>query len=157
MHALPQMYLVWITKHVSGFCGTNKQLSQMDNSIENKYMCCGRRDEDKCHISKCPDPRRTTLFVQTVNDLIEWMENSNSDIELTLAVQIYLHRRGRMSMKHICTTMPRLHTMARDFDRLGWENFTDGRICNSLFQVQHAWLARTGSQWSISTWSRKFI
>jgi hypothetical protein len=157
MHAFPQMYRVWITKHVSGFCGTNKQLSRMDSSVTNKCMCCGRRDEDKRHISRCPDPGRSTLFAQTVNDLIKWMGNSNSDIELTLAIQTYLHQRGRKSMKRICATMPRLQIMACDFDRLGWDNFTEGRICNSLFQVQQAWLAKTGSRWSITKWSRKFI
>ncbi len=47
--------------------------------------------------------------------------------------------------------------MAREFDRLGWVNFTEGRICKSLFQVQKDWLSHTGSTWSISGWSVTFV
>jgi hypothetical protein len=157
MHTLPQMYRVWLTKHVSGFCGTNKQLSRMSSSMDNKCMCCGGKNEDKLHITRCPDPGRTTLFTQTVLELIEWMTKSNSDRELILALQAYLIQRGKKPMKRICATMPHLHTMAHDCDRLGWENFTEGRICNSLFQVQQSWLTKTGFQRSITTWSRRFI
>ena len=39
MPALPQMYRVWVTKHISGFCGTNKQLSRMHKSTPNRCMC----------------------------------------------------------------------------------------------------------------------
>ncbi len=85
------------------------------------------------------------------------MTKSNSDRELILALRAYMIQRGKKPMKRICATMPHLHTMAHDCDRLGWENFTEGRKCNSLFQVQQSWLTKTGLQRSIMTWSRKFI
>ena len=47
--------------------------------------------------------------------------------------------------------------MARDFDKLGWENFMEGRICKSLFVLQHKWLHQLGSRRSISAWSRGFL
>ena len=157
MTKLPQMYRVWITKHVSGFCGTNKQLSRMQSSTQNRCMCCCRRGEDRLHITRCPDPGRSAMFNQTVEDLINWMKRSNGDIDLILVLQAYLKLRGKTPMRRICSTIPRLHIMARDFDRLGWVNFTEGRICNALFQVQMDWLSKTGSRWSISGWSVMFV
>ena len=157
MTKLPQMYRVWITKHVSGFCGTNKQLSRMQTSTQNRCMCCCRQGEDRLHITRCPDPGRSAMFNQTVEDLINWMKRSNGDIDLILVLQAYLKLRGKTPMRRICSTTPRLHTMARDFDRLGWVNFTEGRICNALFQVQMDWLSKTGSRWSISGWSVTFV
>lgn len=97
------------------------------------------------------------MFTQTVEDLISWMERTNGDIDLMLALQAYLNLRGKTPMRRICSTIPRLHIMARDFDRLGWVNFTEGRICTSLFQVQKEWLVKTGSRWAISAWSGKFV
>ena len=120
-------------------------------------MCCGRRGEDRLHINRCADPGRSAMFTQTVEDLINWMKSSNGDIDLILVLQAYLKLRGKTPMKRLCSTIPRLHIMARDFDRLGWVNFTEGRICKSLFQVQQEWLSKTGSRWSIAGWSGTFV
>lgn len=157
MHAMPQMYKVWVTKHVSGFCGTNKQLSRMDNSIANKCRCCGRRNEDKLHITRCSNPGRTMLFLHTVTELIEWMQCSNGDMDLILVTRAYLKLRGKTTMRRLCNTFPHLHEMACDFDRLGWENFIEGRICTSFFLLQQKWLTQSGSRWTISAWSRQFL
>ena len=157
MITLPQMYRVWITKHISGFCGTNKQLSRMQTSIQNRCMCCGKRGEDKLHITRCTEPGRSAMFTRTVEDLINWMKRSKGDIDLILVLQAYLKLRGRTSMRRLCSTIPHLHVMARDFDHLGWVNFTEGRICKSLFQVQQDWLSKTGSRCSISSWSVTFV
>jgi hypothetical protein len=46
---------------------------------------------------------------------------------------------------------------AREHDRLGWDNFLEGRVSNTLFQLQHDNLARAGSNWRIKTWAKKFV
>lgn len=35
MKTFPDMFCTWVTKHVSHFCSTNRQLSQIDSSIDN--------------------------------------------------------------------------------------------------------------------------
>ena len=40
MMVFPQMFCVWVTKLVSHFSGTNRQLSRIDPTIENVCPCC---------------------------------------------------------------------------------------------------------------------
>ena len=40
---------------------------------------------------------------------------------------------------------------------MGWDNFLEGRVSNTLFQLQHENLAQAGSTWRIKTWAKKFL
>ena len=59
-------------------------------------------------------------------------------------------------MTTICRDWPALHSLARDQDKLGWDNFIMGRISTSLFTFQHNHLVQTHSLQSISSWACKF-
>lgn len=55
MTSLPQMYKVWVTKHVAGACATHRHLSKMNPQVINRCSCCGRRNESTLHITRCMD------------------------------------------------------------------------------------------------------
>ena len=55
MHAHPKMFRVYVTKNTSHFCGTNRQLSRIDPSVENVCPSCGCNDEPASHITRCQD------------------------------------------------------------------------------------------------------
>lgn len=97
------------------------------------------------------------MFKQTTTELVDWMKRSDGDRELIETLHDYLILRGKTTMRRICATLPRLQSMARDCDRLGWDNFTEGRICSGLFLLQQDWLRQIGSRWSISSWSQQFL
>ncbi len=53
---LPEMFWVWVTKHVSHFQGTNQQLSRIDKWVLNVCPSCKCHDESTSHITWCRDP-----------------------------------------------------------------------------------------------------
>ena len=120
MTTLPQMYKVWVTKHVSGSCATNRHLSKMDSRVVNRCPCCGRRNESIIHITRCTNEGRRLMFEQTVQELVIWMTRSHSHPEIILAVESYLTYRGWVSMKRICQDSSILRWFAQETDRLGW-------------------------------------
>ena len=46
---------------------------------------------------------------------------------------------------------------ADEHDRLGWDNFLEGRVSQTLFQLQQDTLVRAGSSWRIQAWAKKFV
>lgn len=56
--AFSLMFQVWVLKHVSHFCGTNRQLSRWDPALKNVCPSCGCRDESPGHrLLRCSGPR----------------------------------------------------------------------------------------------------
>ena len=51
MQSLPRAYKVWVTKHISGFSGTNRQLSRMDPKVTEKCWCCHKAKENRQHLT----------------------------------------------------------------------------------------------------------
>ena len=97
------------------------------------------------------------MFSHTVQELLDWMEAAHGNTVLIEVLYTYLQHRGRQSMKSIVQTHPELYGFARDHDKLGWDNFMEGRICKSLFQLQAQTLLERSSQWTIKSWSIQFI
>ena len=153
----PQMFRTWVTKHVSGFCGTNRQLSCIDASIVNKCPCCGKMDESTAHITRCTNPGRRRVFQHSVNGLLDWMENSHCDINLVECLEEYFLRRGKRSLAIISASFPYLSQWAVEMDELGWDNFMEGWIGSKLFELQKESLKRVGSCQHIKSWSTEFI
>ncbi len=156
MSTLPKMLQVWITKHVSGFCGTNKHLSRVDKSHNSRCNCCGAQEESTQHITRCTNPGRTKMFHETVSDLVHWMRQKNGHPLLAQAIQSYLTNRGRIRMSKICSHWPSFSSFSRDHDNLGWDSFIMGRISKSLLAIQQSHLTQVGSRQSISSWASQF-
>ena len=129
----------------------------MDNQVINKCHCCGRRNETLLHISRCPNKGRRLMFNQSTEALASWMERSNSHPEIILAICSYLRYRGRVTMKKICQDSHILTQFAKETDLLGWRNFTEARITNTLFLIQEEWLDTIGSKLSINSWTKQFL
>ena len=53
MDSYPAMFCTWITKQVSGFNGTNKQLARIDVDKSHQCPCCGHAFESSGHITRC--------------------------------------------------------------------------------------------------------
>jgi hypothetical protein len=60
-------------------------------------------------------------------------------------------------MKKICLDFPILKNFAIETDLLGWRNFTEAKITNSLFLIQEDWLKTIGSRLSINNWTKQFL
>jgi hypothetical protein len=56
MKLFPEMFCVWVTKHVSHFQGTNQHLSCIDKLVQNVCPSCKCHDKSTSHITRCHDP-----------------------------------------------------------------------------------------------------
>lgn len=53
MSTYPRMFRVWVTKMVSHFCGSNRQLSRFKEVVDDSCPCCGMADKSAKHITRC--------------------------------------------------------------------------------------------------------
>ena len=157
MTSLPQMYKVWITKHVSQSCATRRHLSKMDPAVRNVCPCCGRRNETTLHITQCPDDGRRKMFEQSTADLLRWSQRNSCHPDIHQAVHTYLHHRGHTSMKNICSGLHHLSQFAQETDFLGWRNFMEAKVSKRLFAIQEEWLRELDSNRTIESWTRGFL
>jgi hypothetical protein len=85
MKSFPEMFWVWVTKQVSHFQGTNRQLSRIDRRILNVSPSCGCPDEVTSHITRCRDSGRTRVFTESVLDLVQWMRDQQTRGKLNIS------------------------------------------------------------------------
>ncbi len=112
MTTYPQMFRTWVTKHVSEFCGANQRLLHIDPSVENAYPCCGNKDESVAHITWCRDPGRQLAFAQSVDSLLDWMEDTHADEDVIACLEVYLQSISKGSMGKIAQPYPHLCLLA---------------------------------------------
>ena len=99
MAQYPKMYRVWITKHISDFCGNNVQLYYRSNGNSSpKCKSCGVEDEYNTHICRCRDAGRVLMFQTSVEELCEWMSSTLGKHTIALTVEAYLSKRGHDTM-----------------------------------------------------------
>ena len=72
MNLLSETFCIWVTKQVSHFNGTTRQLARMDHTRKIKNVCpnCGCRDESPSHITCCQDPGCSSVFEESVNSIV---------------------------------------------------------------------------------------
>ena len=101
LHGFPKMFQVWGTKHVSHFCGTNRQLARIAPSIENVCPSCGQKDESMKHITRRKDSRRLEMFTLSIGIIIKFLVHMKTDPELIRMIKLYLHEQGEKTMNSI--------------------------------------------------------
>ena len=159
MTSYPKMYRVWITKHISEFCGTNVQQHYWSNGdFSPKCDFCGDNDEYTTHICRCRDPGRVQMFKISVQEVSNWLDRTLRKPEFTLAVSTYLLGRGLVSFDS-CLPFSEgtFANLTRTTDRLGWDCFLEGRISQAWMPVAKQILADNGSQLLVETWGKQFI
>ena len=123
----PRMYKLWYGKQCSGFCGTNSKLVQWGRTDDSRCPDCNRLGEDAAHLMECPNSHRRALLGEQVRKLETWMASHSTEPELARLVAEYLRGGGRRKFARMY--VPRgLKELGRTQDRIGWRNFTEGKI-----------------------------
>lgn len=159
MGKYPKMYRVWITKHVSNFCGNNVQLYHWSKGRQSpKCEFCKVEDEYTMHIARCRDPGRTSMFQTSVSELTEWLRRTLGEYSVAATVEAYLLGRGETTMKEsIHGTISALKLVADDSDRLGWDSLIEGRISTRWQSLVSPLLRKTSNCLQFQSWGRQFI
>ena len=159
MRKTPSHHKIWITKHLSGFCGTNKCQNQRDKAHATICPCCKNPDivEDTRHILHCTDPLREELWSDSLKDLEKWLWSRLTEPTLLTSILTYIKYRGT---KTFVNTIPRyssLQALASDQDAIGWDNFIEGRISLHFREVQTKYYIEQESRSSGLKWASDLI
>ena len=154
MASCPKMYRIFVTKQVSGWCGSNSKQSLWDSSISNMCPNCRLARETSKHLTRCTHPGRVKLFRSSIADVIKCLEVGNADVELITIIEEYLLLQGSENMVNITPVGSKYASLAVIHDELGWDCFLEGRISVAL-------LAAVGpsfpSRRSITKWGISLI
>jgi hypothetical protein len=107
MKSFPEMFRVWVTKHVSHFQGTNCQLSPISKSVKNVCPSCGCHDEATSHITRCQDPGHSQLFAKSVEQLVQWLVDQQTDREIIYLFKRYLLARSTRTLTSLLNPVSR--------------------------------------------------
>ena len=156
------MYRVFYTKHVTGCCAVKHFEHEITKGqTPSNCPCCPEPDETTDHILLCENPARRELYFRSVDKLEEWLTKTETQPDLAAMVIKYLRKRGTVSMRS-CYCGPRSNRslawrLAKEHDRLGWTNFTEGRISRKYERVQCKHYKKIESMRSSAKWDAKFV
>ena len=157
MRSFPKMFRIWVTKHVSHFCGTNRQLHRINPDIKNECPSCGCRNEDTAHITRCCDEGRTTMFHSSVDELERWLYKVNTDTQLAEMIIQYLRHRDEATMSSLAPSTGDYQLIAKYHDIMGWDNFIEGRIVILYVEHMRIHYFTIKSRRTAETWAKELI
>lgn len=153
---LPKMFGVWLTKHTSHFCATNRHANRIDKEVANICPSCGKEDETVAHIVRCKDSGRLEMLRVSVQELVDWLDKMDTDEDLIEMIQEYLLAQGEKRMVD-CSPPRRYQLLAKTHDYLGYDNFVEGRICSLFLEVYRQDLDENESPYKVDKWAKGFI
>ena len=153
----PKMYNLWYGKQCSGWCGTNKKLKQWGQTTDSRCPNCHGFNEDAAHLMVCPCENRTKLFREQVRSFEEWMHTHHTDPELVPLVTDYLLGRGSTKFIRLSDLPRYFRGLALSQDKIGWRNFTEGKVTKVFRRVQESYLASADTNLSADSWMKGFV
>ena len=121
----------------------------------NRCPNCKCINESTSHITRCPDAGRRDIFKELVKELLKWMKNEQTEPELLKLICDYFNHHGKNTMQsllHLHSPKSQYRMAAMIYDKLGWDNFLEGRIApmwveHRVYNVRDRKLKRGGGKW----------
>ena len=159
MNTTPTHHKIWITKHLSGFCGTNKCKNHRDSTQTTMCPCCKNPNiiEDTRHILHCTDPQREELWSDSLQDLEKWLWSRQTEPTLLASIITYIKYRGTISFYTATKNNYSLQVLASEQDAIGWDNFMEGRISLQFCEQQREYYIEQESRSSGIKWASDLI
>ena len=154
-----QQHKIWITKHVSGFCATNKMMYRRGHEDHTTCPCCLNPDisESARHQARCMDPERIVLWKDSVEDLNQWLTEKDTEPDIQVLIIGYLQGKGAVKIQAIPNLPYRFLELAIEQDTIGWDNFTEGKISSVFRELQHKYLVSIDSRKTALQWTSQLI
>ena len=153
----PRMYQLWYAKQGSGYCGTGKNMKQWQMTTNSRCPNCDKPKEDAAHLNVCNSKDRKRLLQRSICKLEVWMEEHNTHPDILEFVPLYLAHRGDRRLATYDWMSTGFRVAADEQDRIGWRNFTEGKIAERLRLEQESYLLGHETRMTIDTWMKGFI
>ncbi len=141
------MFQDWACKQVMNIAATNKILRwrHRDGRCD-KCPCCTIHVETAEHVLLCPEVGRVEAFQLCMTALEWWLDEADTDSDLTDSIVEYVRRRGMVTMEEATIDAPiRFRHMALSQDKIGWRRFLEGMILMEITSIQRQYIAVNGS------------
>jgi hypothetical protein len=129
LKSFPEMFCVWVTKHVSDFQGTYWQLSRIDKLVLNACPSCKCHDESTSHITWCRNPGRAHTLKVSVGQLVQWLYDQQMDGKVVHLFKQYLLAGETCTLTLLLKPNSGLGLEAHYHDCLDWDCFLEGQLC----------------------------
>ena len=92
-------------------------------------------------------------FLLCTSALERWLDEADTDPDLTDSIVEYVQRRGTVMMEEASNEAPpRFRLMALSQDKIGWRWFLEGMILKEITNKQQQYYAVNGSHMSLEKW-----
>jgi hypothetical protein len=120
-------------------------------------MCTERETTE--HITLCAHKTRDSLYTKSVDALCDWMERCHTDPKLATMIESYLRARNTSTMVESCpwSSHSKYGVLAEYHDKLGWQNFVEGRILSYYVDIQRSYLATQKTYLTAEGWAKGII
>ncbi len=158
----PDIFQVWLSKQSIGICATWKNMSRIQDLLDDKCPNCLQPQETSQHLNRCPDQGRTLLFKDSISNLVIWMHDHNrTDPELAFWIKKYLLFCGTRSFSSLGEeggpATPLVSTAASSQDLIGWVEFLHGKVSVEFRTIQDIHCALSSCHMTGEDWMKAFV
>ena len=159
MRRFPRRYRRWVTKQLSGSCGCNSYLSRWGDKVKKECPSCGAQEETVAHVTMCRGPGRENAYMSSIKTVSKWLKKNKTEPRMMSIIVRYLYARNTATMTSFTRprTSPRLAYLANLQDRLGFQNFVEGKICKFMVEIQRIHLEASGTWHTADLWASGLI
>jgi hypothetical protein len=159
-----RMFSLWLAKQASSFCGARLQVSRMtEGGCDDRCPNCLAPEERARHLNVCPSTHRTKQFLESVQELADWLCKETTHPEIAFWVPLYLKARGRerfenlVNYKRNLSMSSQMKMVAIGQDKIGWHHFLEGKITGHFRGMQQLYLKTRPSRLNAEDWVKQFI
>ena len=157
LHTKPQLFQLWVTKHVSGFCATGKMMKKFRCQAHETCPCSKLPCVvgDTAHLLICLDVRIRTAWATKTFDLEEWVgDTAGPHIQEAI---MFLIRRKEADLYEYQQWPGEIHQTYEDQRELEWHNLMKGRIATSWRVAIAQHLKQRQSRRSAVSWIEDLV
>ena len=114
-------------------------------------------DESPSHITKYLDSGRIEFIAKSAKELEAWLRAQRTGRELIGLITSYLLARGGNTLNILILPTSPLTLLASFHDRLGWDNFLEGRISSLWVEMRHHKVELDNLQTTAEYWATGLI
>jgi hypothetical protein len=157
MQSFPDLYRMWVTKHVTGWCGTNRKLYLWDQRNDDICPCCDLGVVERPrHLLTCPSNSLQETWEARIEGLSEWFIESETSPDIADCFLRPLQTRDPSSSFGDFATEYIL-SAAKEQDSIGWFSTMEGRISYRWKFYQESYWTKVGVSKSIRKWNKDLI
>jgi hypothetical protein len=162
LRTTPDMFQVWLSKQSIGICATWKNMSRIQDLLDNKCPNCLQPQETSQHLNRCLDQGRMLLLKDSISNLVTWMPNHNwMDPELAFWIEKYLLFCSTRSFSSLVEeggpVTPLVSTAAASQDLIGWVEFLHGKVSVEFRTIQDIHCTLSSCRMTGEDWMKAFV